>query len=73
MTDRARGLYYERPTSFLIHWGDDRSWSIAKGYLYPIWDFAEDPDVGWSADDRDYKGAALVAPYNLLFWEKDSG
>ena len=48
-------------------------WFVGKiGWLHKVLTLDKDDGWGWNTvHDEEYSGAALVAPLNILFWEKE--
>lgn len=68
-----KGLNHTGPNQYLCKWGEDRHWHVYYDTFPDMWKY-RDGHEGWELQDRDYnlvKGAALVAPLNVLFWEKE--
>jgi len=66
---KVKGLW-RNPFDYIMKWDDDRLWYTTPGSssFTQVW---EDRDFeGWSGE-HELEGAALVAPLNILFWEKE--
>ena len=48
-------------------------WFVGRtGWLHYVLTLGEETGWGWSTShDKEYGGAVLVAPLNILFWEKE--
>ncbi len=53
-----------------MKWDDDRLWYTTPGSssFQQVWEYRD--FEGWTGE-HELEGAALVAPLNILFWEKE--
>ena len=67
-----------------LHWEPKEGWLLKRPLPVGGWFLGKidwlryaltlDKETGWGWDtghDKEYGGAALVAPLNILFWEKE--
>lgn len=69
------GLHIRSPGDYLMKWGEDRHWYVSyrNCNLEDVWRYRSSMD-GWPLGENDHdlvKGAALVAPLSILFWEDE--
>lgn len=60
------GLYVSS-VDHIVYWPDETGW-YCKNLKCDIWLMS---GGGWDTYGYEYKGAALVAPLPILFWEKE--
>lgn len=67
------GLNYWLNTRFLLKRPEEGGWILGKSVSWTSYDFYSS-GWGWSeGHEEEYRGAALVAPLSLIYWEYCDG
>ena len=67
MSLKGKYGYYRNSTDYIMYWPDESGWYVNNSFE-EIWLKGGD---GWDQPQEELKGAALVAPLSILFWEDE--